>query len=215
MKLALGLCEGDEEVDQDDLQRLKELFDLNVYDDPSVLSGLDHPSFREFCKKQEHRVDKFENPRHRIRYKVPRAREDRAMTDNIYDIVLLADEKCFKNIANGQFLVKTVSLELPGGENSWGWMRIPTGYLLDLWFYLWISSAYTYRALCFSGAEEDLDEYVWSGDCGLDGTGRCSEIRPWHRHYTGQNVFENHPGESFRKRRKEAEGSDRDSPPIL
>jgi hypothetical protein len=89
------------------------------------------------------------------------------MTDNIYDIVLLADEKVLKDIAKGEFLVKAVSLLWTDGDDSWGWMRVPTGYLLDLWYHLYFFSDYTYRALSFRGTEEDLDDYVWSGDVAL------------------------------------------------
>ncbi|RGP59213.1 hypothetical protein FSPOR_11506 [Fusarium sporotrichioides] len=38
------------------------------------------------------------------------------------------------------------------------------------------------------GPEEDVNNYVWIGDMGADGTGNCSEVRPPLVHYTGQDL---------------------------
>ncbi|EXM21445.1 hypothetical protein FOTG_10685 [Fusarium oxysporum f. sp. vasinfectum 25433] len=44
-------------------------------------------------------------------------------------------QKGNSKLRKGEFVVKTISLSWDG-YSGWGWMRIPTGYLLELWTFL-------------------------------------------------------------------------------
>ncbi|KAJ3454439.1 hypothetical protein MRS44_018333 [Fusarium solani] len=170
-RLAFGYYEDEEdveeEVDQGDVQRLKELFHLNPREDASLLDGLDVHGIRALCKNEE-------------------SDDKRAMGDKVYDFVLLADESVLKDIARGEFIVKAISLEWCEGFPGWGWMRIPTGYLLQLWQKLMRLAYNTELVLSFNGPEQDLEDYVWPGDLSVDPTGVCSEVRRLSFHYSGQ-----------------------------
>jgi hypothetical protein len=87
-------------------------------------------------------------------------------------------------VAECEYIVKAVSLRWDG-DAGWGWMRIPTGYLLDLWTWLMWNDDRTERCLRFHGPETDLEDYIWFGDVDLHYTGDCSEIRR-RRHYSTQ-----------------------------
>ncbi|KAF4998535.1 hypothetical protein FDECE_11753 [Fusarium decemcellulare] len=165
--LALGYYEDTDE-DGDDLMRLKKLFRLDPREDPSVLGGLDLRQLREVCL-HEH----------------PGAEE--TMAGRHFYVVLVADESVLKDIAKGEFVVKAVSYDWVKGCENWGWMRVPTGYLLELWhsLMLWVHNN-THRALRFDGPEEDLHEYIWPGDSAANPSGKCSEIRPGLFHYSAQ-----------------------------
>ncbi|KAH7195291.1 hypothetical protein DER44DRAFT_843291 [Fusarium oxysporum] len=158
-KLAFGAFEVDEETDQDDMRRVQELFYLDVREDPSLLDGLDVRGLREFCNAEKLRET-----------------ESRAMADYLFSYVLLADEAVLKDIEKGEFIVKAISLSWDG-HSGYGWVRIPTGYLLELWTFLMWNKYRTEFCISFWGSEEDLADSVWPGDVGLDCTGRCSEIR--------------------------------------
>ncbi|KAH7239991.1 uncharacterized protein BKA55DRAFT_576859 [Fusarium redolens] len=108
------------------------------------------------------------------------------MAGHLYEFVLVADESVLKDIANGESIVKAVSLGWHEGFLGWGWMRIPTSYLLELWLFLSMHVYSTESALRFNGPEQDLDTYLWPGDVSLQGTGRFSEVRPLLFHYRGQ-----------------------------
>ena len=112
--------------------------------------------------------------------------ESQGMADLVFDFVLLADEAVLKDVASSEFIVKAVSLQWKDGDSTWGWMRIPTGYLLELWTLLTWNESRTEMALFFNGPEEELHHYIWPGDDGLDNTGRFSEIRR-RKHYSNQN----------------------------
>ncbi|KAG8358544.1 hypothetical protein FVEN_g3756 [Fusarium venenatum] len=173
----------DEETDQDDRRKLQELFHLDTREDPSVLDGLDVRGLREFCnaeKLKETEVIQRGNMKRRMS---TRPNEGRAMADFLFNFVLLADEAVLKDIERGEFVVKAVSL-LWDNDSGWGWMRIPTGYLLDLWMFLMWHDDRTEYCLRFRGSEEDLENHIWL-DTQVDGTGECSEIRHW-RHYSTQ-----------------------------
>ncbi|KAG9495645.1 hypothetical protein J7337_012199 [Fusarium musae] len=175
-KLAFGAFEDDGETDQDDMRRVQELFHLDHRDDPSKLDGLDVRGLREFCnaeKLQETEVVEKANRKLRVSTRPP---ENRAMADYLFDYVLLADEAVLKNVENGEFIVKAVSLSWDG-HSGWGWVRIPTGYLLDLWTFLMWNKYRTEFCISFRGSEAELANSIWPGDVGLDGTGRYSEIR--------------------------------------
>ncbi|KAG5757877.1 hypothetical protein H9Q72_013982 [Fusarium xylarioides] len=113
-RLAFGHYDGREDTDQRHVDILKVLFYLNPCADRSLLEGLDVQGIRKFCQNEK-------------TYK------DRVMSVSIHDYVLLADESVLKDVSEREFVVKAVSLDWRRGHPGWGWMRIPTGYLLDLW----------------------------------------------------------------------------------
>ncbi|KAH7191801.1 uncharacterized protein B0J16DRAFT_393829 [Fusarium flagelliforme] len=183
-KLAFGAYEDGEEIDQDDRRRLQELFHLDVHEDPSALKGLDVRGLREFCKAEMFKeTEVIERANMKMRVST-RPYEGQAMTDYLFDFVLVADEAVLKDIERGEYVVKAVSL-LWDGDLGWGWMRIPTGYLLELWNFLMWNSISTENSLHFDRPEEDLENHIWIGDMATDGTGKCSEIRR-RRHYSTQ-----------------------------
>ncbi|EXA31532.1 hypothetical protein FOVG_17154 [Fusarium oxysporum f. sp. pisi HDV247] len=203
-KLALGgfgeegVDEDDVHVDPDDIQRLKKFLTIEGREDPSQFEGLDAQGIRDFWNAEELKLEQnvVEIPGQRRRL-TSRPDESLAMADWVHRFVLLADEATLKDVANGEFVVKAVSLQLPAG-NSWpgAWMRIPTGYLLDLWFLLCDWSSSTEKALSFSGSEEELHSWIWPGDDNRRSTARYSEIRGFP-HYNNQTHFE----DLWRKRR--------------
>ncbi|KAH6988454.1 hypothetical protein EDB80DRAFT_865436 [Ilyonectria destructans] len=150
-----------------DLKRLKELFHLDPRQDPSLLSGLDIPQLREVCLSEQ-----------------PKAGEK--MAGRHFRFVLVADEAVLKDIDRGEFIVKAVAYTWEEGGDYWGWMRIPTGSLLELWHSLMMSEFNPHRVLRFDGPEEDLDEYIWPGDDAALPTGGCSEVRPGLVYYSAQ-----------------------------
>ncbi|KAM0227736.1 hypothetical protein ACHAPO_011304 [Fusarium lateritium] len=185
-KLAFGTYEDDEETDEDDRRKIQELFHLDTREDPLVLDGLDVRGLREFCnaeKLKETEVIQRGNMKLRVS---TRPREGQAMADFLFNFVLLADEAILKDIERGEFVVKAVSL-LWHNDSGWGWMRIPTGYLLDLWMFLMWHDDRTEYCFDFRGSEENLENHIW-WDTQVDGTGECSEIRHW-RHYSTQKEF--------------------------
>jgi hypothetical protein len=196
-KLALGgfgeegVDEDDVHVDPDDIQRLKNFLTIEGREDPSQFEGLDAQGIRDFWNAEELKLEQnvVEIPGQRRRL-TSRPDESLAMADWVHRFVLLADEATLKDVANGEFVVKAVSLQLPAG-NSWpgAWMRIPTGYLLDLWFLLCDWSSSIEKALSFSGSEEELHSWIWPGDDNRRSTARYSEIRGFP-HYNNQTHFE-------------------------
>jgi len=188
-KLAFGAFE-EEDVDYDDVQLLKNLFSIEGREDP-LLEGLDAQGVRDFWHaedlKEEQAVVQIPGKRRRL---TTRQNESLGMADLVHQFVLLADEATLKDVANGEFVVKAVALQLSGGT-SWpgGWMRIPTGYLLDLWFLLYDWSSCTETALRFCGSEEELHLWVWPGNDNRRSTARYSEIRKFP-HYNNQTHHE-------------------------
>ncbi|KAF5655127.1 hypothetical protein F25303_809 [Fusarium sp. NRRL 25303] len=165
--LACGYFEVKKDVDQSDVQLLKSLLRLDAREDPSLLEGLDIKGVRELCRG----ADLGAEP---------------AVAGYLYEFILVADESVLKDMGNGEAVVKAVSLSWSEGRSGWGWMRVPTGYVLDLWMLLSRYSFGTESVLRFNGPEKDLDTYVWPGDVSLPGTGRFSEVRPLLFHYTAQ-----------------------------
>ncbi|TVY67893.1 hypothetical protein Focb16_v003052 [Fusarium oxysporum f. sp. cubense] len=165
-RLAFGCFEDQDDVDQRDVQLLKDLFHLDTREDASLLDGLDVRGVRELFQREG-------------------LEGKRAMADRLWNFVLVADESVLKDVASRESIVKAVSLGWYEGLSGWGWMRIPTSYLLDLWIFL-SRSGNTKSALGFMGPEKDLDTYVWPGDVSLEATGCFSEVSPLLFHYTGQ-----------------------------
>ncbi|KAH7154598.1 hypothetical protein DER46DRAFT_561822 [Fusarium sp. MPI-SDFR-AT-0072] len=154
----------------DDLNRLKELFHLDTREDPSF-DGLSIRQIREVCVD-----DAPENEETTAGYQ--------------FRYVLLADKAVFQAMERGEFIIKVVAYDWEEGGEYWGWMRIPTGYLLDFWYALMRLEDYVHRVIRFEGPEEDLEKYVWPGGVNLYGTGSYSEVRR-RCHYDGQkNGFE-------------------------
>jgi hypothetical protein len=184
-KLAFGTYEDDEETNQDDRRQVRDLFHLEVNEDPSLLGGLDVRGLREFCNAEMFKETEVrETGVEELRVST-RPREDRCMADHLFGFVLLADEAVLKDIERGESVVKAVSLRW-NNDLGWGWVRVPTGYLLDLWTYLMWNDDRTENCLCFGGSEGDLAHQIWPGDAVLNYTGDCSEVRSW-RHYSNQN----------------------------
>ncbi|WZH47229.1 uncharacterized protein QYS62_008373 [Fusarium acuminatum] len=189
-RLAFGVFEQ-EDVDKDDVQRLKDLFRIDVREDPSQLGGLDAQGIRDFCNaeslKEQQAVVQRPGKRHRL---TTRPNESRGMADFVHQFVLMADEATLRDVASGEFIVKAVPLEWREGDGCpGGWMRIPTGYLLDLWIALCDWSCRTEIALRFHGSEKELHSWIWPGDDNSPGTGEYSEIRRFP-HYNNQQSFE-------------------------
>jgi hypothetical protein len=165
-RLGLGAFE---EEDQDDVQKLKDLFHINSYEDPTALEGLDVRGLRDFCNN--HQFDR-----------------STAMADCLFHFVLMADKSVLEDIGKGTFVVKAVSLSWDG-HPGWGWVRLPTGYLIELWQQLLRYRTDTENALHFLGPEEDLDDYIWAGDLANEETGWCSEICDLRCHYGRENMY--------------------------
>ncbi|KAJ3525469.1 hypothetical protein NM208_g11629 [Fusarium decemcellulare] len=150
-----------------DLNRLKQLFHLDPREDPALLGGLDIPQLRKVCLNEH-----------------PGAQ--RTMAGAMFCFALVADEAVLKDIAKGEFVVKVVAYDWKEGGDYFGWMRIPTGYLLELWHSLMMTIDHPHRVLRFDGPEEDLHEHIWPGDPAANPSGNCSEIRPGFFHYSAQ-----------------------------
>lgn len=149
----------------DDIKRIKDLFHLDVRDDSS-LDGLGVHEIRELCIRD-------------------RPEEKEAMAGHQFNFVLLVDREVFEAMERGEFVVKAVSYNWRDGLNNWGWMRIPTGYLLELWHSLMGRDDDYHKVLSFDGPEEELKEYTWSGGWDTAATSECSEIRKGI-HYSSQ-----------------------------
>ncbi|KAM5349379.1 hypothetical protein ACJ41O_005884 [Fusarium nematophilum] len=152
-------CKSQEEF-QENLKQLKERFRLDTREDPS-LDGLGVRELREVCLRD-------------------RPEAERTMAGFKFQYVLLADKAVFEAMDKGEFIIKAVSYTWEDGCSDWGWMRIPTGYLLDLWHRLMLRDKNGPRILPFRGPEEALEEYVWPSSLFLDETGDCSEVNEKH-----------------------------------
>ncbi|KAH7124870.1 hypothetical protein B0J13DRAFT_598937 [Dactylonectria estremocensis] len=151
----------------DDLKRLKKLFHLDPREDLPLLNGLDVHQLREVCLSEHPEAEK-------------------TMAGGRFRFVLVADKSVLEDIAKGEFIVKMVAYGWREGGENWDWMRIPTGYLLELWHSLMMSRFDPHRILWFEGPEEDLEEYIWPGEDAASPTSCCSEIRPGLIHYSAQ-----------------------------
>ncbi|KAF5697879.1 hypothetical protein FGLOB1_12452 [Fusarium globosum] len=141
----------------DDVKRIKDLFYLDIRQDPS-LDGLGVQELREVCLRD-------------------RPDEEEAMAGRLFNFVLFADKAVFEAMERGEFVVKAMSYDWREGWNNWGWMRIPTGYLLVLWQSLMGKDDNYHTVLSFKGPEEDLEDYTWCDGWNADPTNKCSEIR--------------------------------------
>lgn len=162
-------CHSHKSLDEymEDFERIKKLFLLDPREDASLLDGMDIGQLREVCL-----------------YEHPEA--EKTMAGGQFKFVLVADETVLNDIARGEFIVKAVQYDWEEGWGDWGWMRIPTGYLLEIWHALMMSEFNLYWVLHFDGPEEDLKEHIWAGYDAADPTGCASEVRPYMRHYSAQ-----------------------------
>ncbi|KAF4969337.1 hypothetical protein FSARC_3412 [Fusarium sarcochroum] len=158
---------GDQDEYVEDIKRLKELFHLDTREDPSLLNGLDIRQLRELCL-QEH------------------SKAERTMAGHQFRYALVADEAVLKDIARGEFIIKAVAYSWKEGDDYWGWMRVPTGYLLELWHSLMLWRFKSQRVLYFTGPEDHLESYIWAGEDAAIPTSCCSEIRSKKPHYSAQ-----------------------------
>lgn len=149
------------------LKTLDDLFYIDTREDPS-LDGLDVRQIREVC---------CDNP----------PETERGMAGFLARYVLLADKAVFEAVERGEYIIKVVAYDWDD-DDYWGWMRIPTGYLLDFWHGLMKYQDYPHDIVQFDGPEEDLEEYVWPGSVELYNTGTCSEVRS-RVHYEGQRTW--------------------------
>ncbi|KAM0230846.1 hypothetical protein ACHAPO_008902 [Fusarium lateritium] len=187
-RLAFGGFE-EEDVDQDDVQRLKNLFTIDGREDPSKLDGLDAQGIRDYWNAETDREQQaiVQIPGKKRRY-TERPSESFGMSEWVHQFALFADEVTLKDVANGEFVVKAIPLNWRDVEDGCprGWMRIPTSYLLDLWILLKDWSCRTEIALRFRGSEEELHSWVWPGDDNRCSTAKYSEIRRFP-HYNNQH----------------------------
>lgn len=137
--------------DDEENEKLKELFRLDARSDPSLLSGLDRKAL---C--QTYHEGKGGKP----------------MPQNEGFVFLLADEEVLNQVGEGTFIVKAVDAEetpreeIPLREDDdeptyWGWMRMETRQLLELWGELeWFRG---FDCMAWTVHQADLDEQVWEG----------------------------------------------------
>ncbi|KAG8355337.1 hypothetical protein FVEN_g6773 [Fusarium venenatum] len=113
-RLAFGGFE-EEVVNQDDVQRLKNLFEIDGREDPSQLRGLDAQGFRDFWNaeslKEEKAAVQIPGKRRRL---TTRHSESLGMADWVHQFILLADGATLKDVANGELVVKAIPLQWRG-----------------------------------------------------------------------------------------------------
>ncbi|RBA22507.1 hypothetical protein FPRO05_00854 [Fusarium proliferatum] len=152
----------------EDLVRLRKLFHLEVREGPE-LEGLDIYQVR--------KISAEENKQGKV-----------IIVGGCVQYVLVADESVLRDIAKGEFVVKAVAYKWDSCMN-WGWMRIPTGSLLELWQSLVTSDGMDRDTIWFLGPEKELEKCIWPGDDSMPSTGCYSKVRPLYRHYSGQTLW--------------------------
>ncbi|QPC71938.1 hypothetical protein HYE68_002690 [Fusarium pseudograminearum] len=155
----------EDSVYTDRIQIMKKLFRLLPREDPDLLTGLDIAAIRKLCLEEGEYDESEKN-----------------MVGSCFNFVLVADEAILKDIANNEFVIKAVGYDWCPIQNqgSWGWMRLATGDLLQLWENLFISyeiSVSKYVEISFRRPEEDLERHVWSGALSLFPFGDCSRVQ--------------------------------------
>ncbi|KAL7755297.1 hypothetical protein ACKLNR_015054 [Fusarium oxysporum f. sp. zingiberi] len=142
------------------LNLFKDLFRLFPREDPSLLDGLDIGGIREVCLKEH-------------------AEAEKKMEGARFCFVLVADEAVLKGISQNQFFIKAVGYDWTETEGGWGWDRLRTGDLLDLWEMLLVSheeGRSKYYSMRYDEPEEYLERNIWLGDFGLPFFGKFSQI---------------------------------------
>ncbi|KAM0376609.1 hypothetical protein ACHAPY_007155 [Fusarium culmorum] len=147
------------------IEIMKKLFHLFPREDPDLLNGLDIAGIRKLCLEEAEQAESEKN-----------------MVGTCLNFVLVEDEGVLKDIANNNFVVKAVGYDWSPIQHagSWGWMRLATGDLLQLWEMLYIAyelNISKYFELGFRGSEEDLERHVWFGAGPLPPLGDCSRVQ--------------------------------------
>ncbi|KAH7228429.1 uncharacterized protein BKA55DRAFT_583645 [Fusarium redolens] len=132
------------------LDIFKSLFRLFPHQDPSHLEGLDINGIREVCWKQHHEAKQ-------------------KMAGAKFCFALVADKAVLDGIARNEFVVKAVGYDWGGQiqDGRWGWVRLETGRLLELWEALLLAdlqSTNKYYWMKCDGPESDLETDIWTGD---------------------------------------------------
>ncbi|ENH73459.1 hypothetical protein FOC1_g10008949 [Fusarium oxysporum f. sp. cubense race 1] len=96
--------------------------------------------------------------------------------------VLVADKAVLAGIARNDFVVKALGYDWEGRleHGGWGWVRLQTGRLLELWEGLLLSQLMDtskYYSLGFEGPEMNLAAYLWIGDMSMPPLRDCSEAQ--------------------------------------
>ncbi|EWZ27905.1 hypothetical protein FOQG_18849 [Fusarium oxysporum f. sp. raphani 54005] len=134
------------------LDIFKSLFRLFPHEDPSHLEGLDINGIREVCRKQHHEANQ-------------------KMAGAKFCFALVADEAVLDGIARNEFVVKAVGYDWDRIDHGgWGWVRLETGRLLELWEALLLAdvqSTNKYYWMKCDGPESDLETDIWTGDWSL------------------------------------------------
>ncbi|KAL9571887.1 hypothetical protein ACKAV7_003876 [Fusarium commune] len=133
-------------------QHWNSLFRLFPHEDPSHLEGLDINGIREVCRKQHHEANQ-------------------KMAEAKFCFALVADEAVLDGIARNEFVVKAVGYDWDRIDHGgWGWVRLETGRLLELWEALLLAdvqSTNKYYWMKCDGPESDLETDIWTGDWSL------------------------------------------------
>jgi hypothetical protein len=143
------------------LNLFKELFRLIPREDPLLLDGLDIRGIREVCLKEH-------------------SDSEETMVGARFCFVLVADEAVLKGISQNQYFIKAVGYDWTERNGGWGWDRLSTGGLLDLWEMLYftdLASISKYYDMYFDGPEEGLETHIWLGDWSLPPLDGCSRVQ--------------------------------------
>ncbi|KAG4261524.1 hypothetical protein FPRO03_11541 [Fusarium proliferatum] len=158
------------------LDVFKSLFRIFPHQDPSHLEGLDINGIRQVCRKQHHEAEQ-------------------KMAGAKFCFVLVADKAVLDGIARNEFVVKAVGYDWDPNDNhgGWGWLRLETGRLLELWEALLLSD------VCFTnkyywingwGPESDLETDVWEGDYSTPSLHDTSEVQTANGFRSSRFVFD-------------------------
>ncbi|TVY67775.1 hypothetical protein Focb16_v003039 [Fusarium oxysporum f. sp. cubense] len=96
---------------------------------------------------------------------------------------LLVDKAVLDGIARNEFVVKAVGYDwdrIDHGGWGWGWVRLETGRLLELWEALLLAdlqSTYKYYWMRCDGPESDLETDIWTGDWQLPSLDDYSKVQ--------------------------------------
>jgi hypothetical protein len=139
----------------------QELFRLFPREDPVLLDGLSIDGIREVCLKEH-----------------PDAKKN--MEGAEFCFALVADEAVLKGISQDKYFIKAVGYDWTESDGGWGWDRLQTCQLLDLWEMLFVTDFQgrsKYYDMDHDGPEEELENHVWHGDFSLPFFGNCSEVK--------------------------------------
>ncbi|KAM0354958.1 hypothetical protein ACHAPU_000799 [Fusarium lateritium] len=155
---------------QEEVSRIRRLFQLETREDVSCLDGTNIHQLRELCLGELLTMEK-------------------TMVGHEFNIVLVADKAVFDDIARGESIVKVVKFDWTDVDDDWGWMKIASGYLLELWHTLMCCQVFDdFYMLSFSGPESELEDHIWYGALAQSPTSRCTEVREHPHHPTQEGM---------------------------